>query len=143
MNILSSLIFNIREHLNRYDNLEDYKLSADDIIKIKNFNYKNLPIISGKYSKKRVHLEDNFEITYIVWDKDSETGLHNHPKNGCIMYLIEGDLVEKRVTDIMELYIRVKSGNTSYIDDNQGKHKITAKKISYSFHIYSPPKFYD
>ena len=143
MEKLSNLILNIKQHLNKNGNLEGYNLTEGDIKEICNFNYKNLPKVSGKYSKTRVYLEDNFELIYIVWDSDVKTSLHGHPKNGCIMYLIEGDLIEKKVSDIMEFYTRIKSGKSSYIDDSQGKHMITSKKVSYSFHIYSPAKFYD
>lgn len=143
MDTLSSLIINVREHLNNHDSLEGYKLSEGDINEILDFNYKNLPVVSGEYSKTRVHLEDEFEIFFIVWDENLKTSLHSHPKNGCVMYLIEGDLIEKRVNDIMEFYFRFKDGFQSYIDDELGKHMITAKKVSYSCHIYSPPHYYD
>ena len=86
----------------------------------------------------------------ITWNKNQETKIHNHAKNGCFLKILEGSLVEnvfnfdnlnKSGTKIL------RKGDISYMDDSIGLHSVkNLDDISVSIHIYSPPnhliKFY-
>lgn len=140
--MLDNLTMNINNHLLENDTLENYKLSDEDISEIKDIDYKNATVIEGEYTKILLYLNEVFEIFLIVWDNNVKTKLHAHPKKGCIMYLIDGCLIEDRVTDTHTLCTRIDPGHNGYIEDKIGKHSITSKKVSYSVHIYAPPHFY-
>lgn len=97
-----------------------------------------------------------FEIILICWDKNQKSPIHDHPENGCIVKILQGELTE-------DVFIRDTSTNNkyqykvtginrinaiSYMQGNCTIHKIsnTNTNISenyrtVSLHIYSPPKF--
>jgi hypothetical protein len=108
------------------------------------------------YQKTLLFRNEQFETYQINWNKNAETIIHQHPKNGCIMKVIQGSLQEKlyqtisypieqkEMTNKYEIKNTIyKINDVSYIDDTIGLHKIIALEDSISLHIYSPPKFYE
>lgn len=86
-----------------------------------------------------------FEIYLIIWKKGYSTNYHFHPKNGCILKVLKGQLVEtikSNSTEKEKEFIRNKN-DTSYIDNTMGIHKVKALDESISLHIYSPPNFFE
>jgi hypothetical protein len=95
------------------------------------------------FYKVKIYLSKNFEIILIIWKEGYSTPLHKHPKNGCVLKILEGYLVEEIINDDKKQINNFITGNISYMHDNKGLHKISSLKNSYSLHIYSPPGFYD
>jgi hypothetical protein len=94
------------------------------------------------YQKTLLFRNEHFDVYQINWTKNSETPIHCHPKNGCLLKVVSGLLEETKYNDneIISIYNK---NDISYIDDSLGKHKIKALEDSISIHIYSPPMFYD
>jgi len=92
--------------------------------------------------------DDNYEIMLLNWGPYSKTKIHNHPKNGCILKIINGNLEE---TKYDYYYKQINKPNKlikndiSYIDDTIGYHTIfnNSNNITHSLHVYSPPNFYN
>ena len=114
-------------------------------------DYKKYIILNEfKYNRERIYIDDEIEVFIITWNKNQETKIHNHAKNGCFLKILEGSLVEnvfnfdnlnKSGTKIL------RKGDISYMDDSIGLHSVKKlDDISVSIHIYSPPnhliKFY-
>ena len=114
-------------------------------------DYKKYIILNEfKYNRERIYIDDEIEVFIITWNKNQETKIHNHAKNGCFLKILEGSLVEnvfnfdnlnKSGTKIL------RKGDISYMDDSIGLHSVkNLDDISVSIHIYSPPnhliKFY-
>jgi hypothetical protein len=95
------------------------------------------------FYKVKIYLSKNFEIILIIWKEGYSTPLHNHPENGCIIKVLEGNLIEEIINNKQKQINNFILGNVSYMHDNKGFHKISSIKNSYSLHIYSPPGFYD
>ena len=100
-----------------------------------------------KYNRIELFRNDNFEILLLCWNENQETIIHNHPKNGCIYKVVQGELLEKKYKSLVDEdeYTQSKYSNkdqSSYIDDLIGVHKISSNQKSVSIHIYSPPLFY-
>ena len=96
-----------------------------------------------------------FEFILICWDKYQQSPIHNHPENGCIVKILQGELTE-------DVYIQDMNTNTytyktsrintlnkiSYMQGNNTIHKISNTSSNdldncqtVSLHIYSPPNF--
>lgn len=144
--MLSNLIFD----LSIYNNKNLYLFSKN----LKNYNLEYLVekyglIKKNTYNKNVIFRNDDFELILISWDKNICTNIHNHPKNGCIMKILEGTLKEEIYKENNQNNTLVKKntykkGDESYIHDSLGYHKIiNENQYSYSLHIYSPPNFYD
>ena len=125
-------------------------LSCKDLITNYDFDIKKeyFDVTRRKYNKKIIYKNDLFEIILIKWDKDSETPIHSHPKNGCLLKLIKGKLLEEKYIETNEglrLFVsnNLKIGETNFMHDIIGQHKIIAVEESYSIHLYSPPGFYN
>ena len=97
---------------------------------------------SGKYNriKLRDYSNDSFELILICWDVNSETRIHDHPQNGCVLYLIYGTLEEHLYDHAVNLgqITKINTGKTSYMDNNLGYHKIKCVDKAMSLHLYSP-----
>ncbi len=97
-----------------------------------------------KYKKNLVYRNDNYEIFIICWSPGQFSPIHNHPENGCIFKIIEGEMSEYRYNinlDLIELNNLTKD-SIGYID-KFGTHKMynESNKTVVSLHIYSPPNF--
>ena len=106
-------------------------------VKINNFKdyiIKN-PI---NYQKKIFMKTENFEIVIISWEKFAKTNFHNHPKNGCVMKVLDGKLLE--YTNDGSKILCKNDINVKYHNEF---HSIKSLDKTYSIHYYSPPGFYD
>ena len=128
---------------------EDYNLLIDDIFFKRNCEYNNN--IGYKKSLLYTNKELNFDIFEIVWYPHSETLIHDHADNGCLLRLMKGSLVEIKYNNdlIPKNKIYLQKENSSYIDNHIGLHKIQNPndEIAISYHLYSPSgyktKYYD
>jgi len=132
---IEPLIKNDTSLLEILDLIKEFKISDF-------FCYQNDRI----FEKRKIFQSNSFEIFLIFWPKDFCKDFHKHPNNGCILKVINGQLLEiikeNEYSPIEKQYLR-DIGSTSYIDNYKGTHKIIALEDSLSIHIYSPPGFYD
>ena len=84
-----------------------------------------------------IHRDDNFQLMLLNWKKDYYTDFHNHPKNGCLLKVLKGSLLEYRQNEII-IATQLKQNSISY-NSNIDIHKIIAIEDSVSLHLYSPP----
>lgn len=132
-------------------------LSCYDVIAAMNFDINelnDLDIPDNKdFNKFILFKNTNFELVLIKWKKGKGTEIHKHPKNGCLMKLLCGELVEERFHSIFVMakdktickkYKEkvLKPNKIAYIHDKLGCHKIMCTEDAYSIHLYSPPNFY-
>ena len=102
-------------------------------------------IASSVYKRYTIYKNDIIEILLITWSPNSKTLIHDHSKNGCILFLLEGELIEEKYkTENIELHSihKVYPGDITFINNTIGYHRIinsNEKQYSYSIHIYSPP----
>lgn len=99
-----------------------------------------------KISRTKLFENDYYEIILIGWEPNAKSTIHNHSNNGCLFFLIQGDLVEevydKKNIELISISNILKN-EFSYIDDTIGYHRMKNSNNTYSFsiHIYSPPNF--
>jgi hypothetical protein len=76
----------------------------------------------------------------INWKEGYHTDFHNHPKNGCMLKVLDGSLLEykpNRNDNEIMMVSQLKNNDISYCLDNE-IHKIIAIEDSVSLHLYSP-----
>jgi predicted metal-dependent enzyme (double-stranded beta helix superfamily) len=94
------------------------------------------------YDKYIIYQDKNYEMILISWNKNVITPIHNHPKNGCILKVLDGTLNETFYYDNKIISSVLNKNDIGY--RNCGEiHTIKAYENSYSLHIYSPPNFYN
>ena len=84
---------------------------------------------------------EQYEMFLLVWHPYSYTALHNHKENGCLMKILEGNIIEQKISNegkypqTQELF----KNDISYIHNTHGLHRIinNNSNYSYSLHIYS------
>lgn len=100
------------------------------------------------YTKTVVHKNKYIELVIICWNIKQSSDVHDHPKNGCIIKVLNGELTEniyKIIDDKIILtrknYLSV--GNIGYQEGTTGLHSICndANIPSVTLHIYSPPNY--
>ena len=124
---------------NIVNDIKNIKIDNNEICNFINFK-------ENDYNKNLIYRNKDSEIILICWDKNSKTKIHNHPKNGCIMKILQGNLIEEQYNSELEKLNICNYGvdEVSYIHDNLYLHKIiNNNQRSISLHIYSPPCFYD
>ena len=135
------LIQDLKQHFKNNDDLSSFTINNFDDIK----NTIEYPEpIHTRYSKKYLYQDDTFEIVLLIWGQKSVTCKHKHPENGCILKVLKGKLLEKRYDgDIIYNISVLKEDQGGYMHNNLGTHVVSSENVSYSLHIYSPPKYYE
>lgn len=144
---MNRLYYYINESLESQKNLTDIKIKISELINsdIIDLCYSKSIFNLNKYNKIKLSefSNDLFEIVLIYWDDKSETLIHDHPDNGCILYLIDGILEEELYNKSLKIIKKsvYKPKNISYMDNKKGYHRIKCLKRAISLHIYSPPNY--
>ena len=126
---------NLINLLIKYRNIEELYQFIDNI-KI------DISLPNEPYSliKDRIYCDDIYEVFIIHWKEGYTSPIHSHSENGCILYLLEGNLEEKVYSNSTIINEKsIVSFEKSFIKNNIGVHKIRAIADSISIHIYSPP----
>lgn len=94
---------------------------------------KHIKFTSDHYNRVRLYENEFFEILLICWDIGQCSPIHNHAENGCVLKMVEGELLEERYASLSESDIKtpvmssiLKTGSAGYIDNNIGVHRIAA-----------------
>ena len=103
---------------------------------------------NSTYKRNIMYIDDQFEVVVICWNPLQSTPIHDHPENGCIAKILEGELLEEQYNIIDDVPIKIYesilnvNGITSQIG-KKGLHRIINPTLhqTISIHIYSPPKY--
>jgi len=108
---------------------------------------KYIEINNSTYNKNIVISNEIFDIVVITWNVNQCSKIHDHPKNGCLVKILQGelqeDLFELNLNEIKHLSTNIlQYNNISYNESNKIVHKISnaGNEIAVSLHIYSPSK---
>ncbi len=97
----------------------------------------------NKYYSTTLFRTKKFEIRLLCWKPYQETPKHPHPENGCLMKILEGELIEKKFANKSISETIYKKGDVGYIKASES-HILKNSAINcISLHIYSPSGFYD
>jgi hypothetical protein len=136
---ISKLISNLNK--NFYNN---HIFKSFDI-KHYNFDLSFYNINFNKFNRQLIFRNKYYEIYLIVWNKGHFIDYHDHPKNGCHLKVLKGELLEKK--KVYQPYLRIfesqlKDNNNTFASHDTF-HSIKAIDDSVSIHIYSPPLYYE
>jgi hypothetical protein len=146
------IVYNLLKSNIKKGNLKSIEYLVYDIYKIiesnnifnELYNEKLIEWDNSFYNKKRIdNLScDEFDIYTISWLKNQFTSVHDHPRYGCIMYLLNGSLEEKIYNKKLELVITkiYNAPYINYIDDKIGFRSFKCIEDAVSIHIHSPGK---
>ena len=103
---------------------------------------------SEKYKRNLVKKDSNIEMLVLCWDHNQESGIHSHPKNGCIMRVISGsvkeEVYEKFEGNVECVGYNIPSNNdVGYREGENGLHNIIniSEGKTVTLHVYSPPDY--
>lgn len=144
--MIKKLVTNINYNLSKnknvlkcFNSIKNYD-SNDWMINKKYFINNNYT----DYSKHVLFRNNIFELILIKWDKGCATTIHKHPHNGCLMKVLEGNIIEERYFDEEKYELNnLKKDDIGFMHNILGDHKIYALEESYSLHLYSPPNYYN
>lgn len=144
MHSLQQLSTTVSENLAKGVKLKDLlpaieQYSGDDWIQYRRFDENN-------FTRVPVFIDEQVEIRLLCWNKQMVSDLHDHPKDGCVLKVVEGSLVEELFS--MKPFQLLQSsalttGDLSYIDDQKGIHRILNQtdEPAVSLHFYVPPGY--
>jgi cysteine dioxygenase len=147
MNIISleDLFNNISQKIEKGEKLQN----LSDLLKnYSGSDWKNyVSFNKNKYTRNLVKKDNNIEIIIICWNEGQISGVHDHPKNGCLMKVLEGMLKEDiyYVNNKITKYKHSKVGilnDIFYQEGSTGLHNIVNyKNKTITLHVYSPPNY--
>lgn len=138
--MLKDLIKKVEYHLTNNKTLENFNYDFSN----HEFNLKDYKFDDDKYLKHLLFRNEDFEIFIYTWGKNSKTPKHNHPSKGCRLFVLNGELIEERfLKNNKKIITSFSKGDSSYMHDKIGLHRVTTIKPAHTVHIYSPPKFFD
>lgn len=131
-NLDNNKLYDLKNYVEQY--------SGDDWKKYVSFT-------DDTYKKNLVKKNDELEMIVICWNNNQVSGIHDHPSNGCILKVLQGELEEHNycnINNMLEL-LNVnlcKENSISYQEGKNGLHNIKNNdNKTISLHIYSPPNY--
>jgi cysteine dioxygenase len=130
----SECLSNHRDILRRY-NGEDWR----EYMAFNPYHYNRIKIDSFSNSQ--------FEFILICWDVGQNSPIHDHPESGCLLKILNGELIEERYENKNDTPILIKSttvseNSVSYMESDRIVHRIiNSDDRTVSLHIYSPPDY--
>ncbi|MGV6828632.1 MAG: cysteine dioxygenase [Flavobacteriales bacterium] len=125
------------------------KIPTEDFLKFATWDNK-------KYTRNCLFRNENFELLLLCWEPSQKTPIHNHNKQECWVYLVQGNMIEKRCVlnknkQLEEdTQVEMNVEGSYYINDEIGFHSLQNNseiKRSMSLHLYAKPiekcLFYD
>jgi cysteine dioxygenase len=100
-----------------------------------------------RYQRVVLFSRESYDIYLLCWLKGQASPIHDHPDNGCLLRVMEGQLDEQqfRVEPGDGLSPlgggRLAAGDLSYLERQSVVHRIEALTDTVSLHIYSPPNY--
>lgn len=141
MNNLNCLINNLSKNFNKNNFIK-----LKEIVESYNGNdwKDNVSFNKNNYTRNKIFENENFNIFILGWSENQESPIHNHPDNGCIMKILDGELIEELYNEDKVLLKKslIKKDEVTYINNLIGVHKIINKNLkTVTLHVYSPPNF--
>jgi len=99
-----------------------------------------------EYKRNHVFQNNIIDIYVICWSENQNSGIHDHPDNGCLVKVMKGNLIEREyhkenLENVLN-EIHAFEGDISYQEGSNKLHSIVNNNIkTVTLHIYSPPKF--
>jgi cysteine dioxygenase len=105
------------------------------------------------YNRNLVYNSDKFDIFILSWKAGQKSKIHDHPEHGCLLKVLQGQLIENlyivtkdNTKDTKNNLTFIKSttleeNNIAYKQGNEKIHDIHAITDSVSLHIYSPGNY--
>jgi cysteine dioxygenase len=109
-----------------------------------------IKVNNSHYNRHLVYNNKNFNIFIITWLPNQSSPIHNHPKNGCLLRMLRGELNENKYiktnNKLQSISNTILQSNSDvhYINDKYSYHKVgnyTKNQVAVSLHVYSPPNF--
>lgn len=143
MNTLDSLISEIIKLLKTEQKLNAIKPMLEQYY---GSDWKNHVEFGCTYNKKKIYSDENIDVIIISWKKGQCSKIHDHPRNGCIVRILDGELEEEtyKLTDCGLEFVNknhLVTNSISYREDRTILHRITALHDCVSLHVYSPSNF--
>ncbi len=134
------------------DSMSDYNLSKKGDLFLQHVlpnikeAIKETSFREDHYSREIIHQIRDFDVVLIGWMPGQKSPIHNHPTNGCLIYPIQGHLLEERFCDQLNPISEstIGAGEYSYIDNGICVHRLgnaSTSQPAVSVHIYSPSNF--
>lgn len=145
MKLLRTLFSRINSQLKNEQKLKSLKNILEEYEGIDWKHY--VSFNDDKYTRNTVFRNDDIELIIISWNNNQISGIHDHPENGCLMKILQGELYEHNY-EINENEVNLvnvrscKEGSIGYQEGAFGLHDIVNKdNKTVSLHIYSPPNY--
>jgi cysteine dioxygenase len=99
-----------------------------------------------RYFKTKVYSNIFIDIFVICWNFTQNSKIHDHPENGCLMRILQGELQEDLYIQNNATYQFIKTNilkkdDITYKEGNCCLHNIISPDKAISLHIYSPPNY--
>lgn len=122
-----------------YDLFKMYKSDVYSANCEYNFLYTKM-MANIDFYRYTIYRDEYFELLAINWRKGYESGFHTHSKNGCMLKVLHGSLIEQKPCKKYEMIEETEL----FKDDityclGEDEHQIIATSDSISLHLYSPP----
>lgn len=99
------------------------------------------------YARTLVHIDDHMEMLVLCWDINQGCPVHDHPENGCLVRILQGEVTEKvyimnEKPEFLSQSI-LPCGGITYKEGDRLLHEIYnhSGHRAASLHIYSPPHY--
>ena len=144
MKLLCTLFSTINNKVKNNHKLKDLKNIMN---KYNGSDWKDHLLFSeDKYNRNVIYSNECIEMIIISWNNNQTSGIHDHPRDGCLMKILQGDLDEhihknNNNLDIIDIH-NCEEGSVGYQEGNDILHNIVNKNNkTVSLHIYSPPNY--
>src|SRR5690349_2238926 len=92
------------------------------------------------YHRQLIYRNSSFDLLILTWKQGQKTKIHDHPSQGCLMKVLQGELQENLYQNgqpITQIGSRLlKQGEIGYKENNLIIHDIYAPVDSVSLHLY-------
>ena len=107
---------------------------------------KHVKLCDSKYNRELIYTSHEYDLVIITWCKNQGCAIHNHPKNGCTVKILQNSITEELYEPENMSLVQSKiyeEGQIMYIDDTIGYHRMCNKEDSpcISLHVYAPGKY--
>jgi len=158
MNTLDDLIKEIKKNMDTGNELQNLKYIMNEYknndwieylstTQLRQQSSREKQYLCKNNDRKIIYQDDMIDVVLILWEPNKESGIHDHPKNGCLLKILDGELIEELYSKEKHIkHIETKEwikNDCSYIEGDDILHSIKNenKKASISLHIYSPPNY--
>lgn len=100
------------------------------------------------YSRYTYRLNDVLEIVLICWEPGQGCPVHDHPKEGCLVKVLQGELhqgtFELREKPVLKDEQTLEINDVTYMEGNVTGHEMknVSAKRAVSLHLYTPPNYH-